>query len=91
MRTLKDFHTRQLMTMLVDARIFGRTGDPRDPKRPQDHVGHHAGACLTYECHLTGCWSYAEIKAELGTREHLPNKRERKKIRQAKAKQRHRR
>ena len=91
-KPLADLHTRQLLTLLNDARAFGPAGHVwrdcwegvRRANRPQDHTGHvHGMSCVE-----GSCYTIDEIKAELAKRPHVPNKREAKAIRQEKARRR---
>ena len=95
-KPLSAFATEQLLVLLDDARAFGPDGHVdadliaenglRRKNRRKDHCGHAASTHLLPwgECSLP-CYTLAEIKAELSTREHVPNKTERRVIRQQKA------
>lgn len=85
---LKALHTQQLLTMLEDARCFGEDGRVdafRRKNRPQDHIGHPASNCQHYPS-PHDCVSVSDIKTELATRPHVPNKKEARLIRQQRAK-----
>jgi hypothetical protein len=89
---LAKLHTRQLLTLLADARAFGPAGHVyrnlpdkiRRANRTWDHTG-HADDFLGKPCPGTECFTIAELKAELAKRPHVPNKVEARKIRQEKA------
>ena len=84
MKSLASLHTKQLLILLDDARAFGPAGHVwRNSRRATDlsgHTGHRHGMF----CVEGSCWTPDEIKAELATREHVPNKSERRAIRQQK-------
>jgi len=88
-RDLATLHTKQLLTLLDDARAFGPAGhvwrDLPDPLRRSNRVRDHTGHAHGMDCVEGSCFTLDEIKAELATREHVPNKAEARAIRQRKA------
>jgi hypothetical protein len=92
---LERFHTKQLMIMrdslIVLRDKVSRTAeehpaqDPRIVRSAGPRDVHTIAECRTYGSDHV-CWGYPAVKAELGTREHVPNAREAKALRQAKAK-----
>lgn len=86
-RTLKDIHTQQMLTYLDYARRVAFTHNYYDvePTFTDDTKFFNISV---YEPGFGDCtWlSINDIKNELNTREHIPNKQEAKLIRQQKAK-----
>ena len=84
--SLKSFTTRQLLNALDTCRMYIRwyTNDkmyyPETPKWLQDKIDKH-------EFEMPEYFLEDEIKAELATREHVPNKQEARAIRQRQAKE----
>jgi hypothetical protein len=70
-KSIGEYHTKQLMKMLKSVRAINS-----NEFREWGERGEGAAIPFTYE----------ELKAELATREHIPNKKEAKKLRQERAK-----
>ena len=93
---LKVLHTKQLLRALrkccVDQHMLnlwyppdGELSKFRDKELfEREHTA--AATCFGYEDYVGSSITIADLKAELATREHVPNKVEAKEIRRAKAK-----
>lgn len=94
MKDLKKYHTRHLLNALQEFRVYNTVSQMYDYYSEQEiyttgpnfYCGKRDGEFIVYLDHMTDPVTEDELKAELATREHIPNKIEAKELRRVKAK-----